>query len=325
MSYMQSLKSFIQKNERLSAAFMPAYMSVVHPGLVKKAARQHGLNVEFGKDVIDIAKGKRVVRINRAHAIYANDVVSGFEFFHGAVVPEQVGGTELVDYSAPKFHEMPGFSLHPVFFNSLAEPLVTADQYLDFAQLRAGSVAMDLGAYSGLTSILFRERCGKSGTVVAVEADTANIVAVHKNFELYQKRAGKRIELIEGAVWIHDEGVSFSAEGNLGSSATDCVGDRLGQAELVPSFTLSSIAHRYDLPKVDFIKSDIEGAEGVIFGDSDFFQRFRPRIIVEVHPVDGELTTDKVKADLSKHGYTFELVDQIGSRLPLLRCTPPKA
>jgi hypothetical protein len=125
-------------------------------------------------------------------------------------------------------------------------------------------------------------------------------------------------------VWIHDAGVSFSAEGNLGSSATDGVGDRLGQAELVPSFTLSSIAHRYDLPKVDFIKSDIEGAEGVIFGDSDFFQRFRPRIIVEVHPVDGELTTDKVKADLSKHGYAFELVDQIGSRLPLLRCTPPK-
>jgi FkbM family methyltransferase len=322
---MQSLKSFIQKSERLSAAFMPVYMSMVHPGMIKKAARKQGLDVEFDKDVIDITHANRTVRINRAHAIYANDVVSGFEFFHGAVVPEKVDGTELVDYSEPKFHHMPGFSLHPVFFNSLAEPLVTADQYLDFAGLGEGSVAIDLGAYSGLTSILFRERCGKSGTVVAVEADSANIVAVHKNFELYQSRTGKRIDLLEGAVWIHDEGVSFSAEGNLGSSATDCVGNRLGQAELVPSFTLSAIARRYDLPKVDFIKSDIEGAEGVIFGDSDFFERFGPRIIVEVHPVDGALTTDKVKADLSKHGYSFELVDQIGSRLPLLRCTPAKS
>ena len=325
MSYMQSLKSFIQKSERLSAALMPTYMSVVHPGLVRKAARQHGLRAEYGSNTIDIADETRVVRIRRAHAIYANDVVSGFEFFHGAVVPEQVDGVELVDYSRPKFHQMPGFSLHPVFFNSLAEPLVTADQYLDFAQLGEGSVAIDLGAYSGLTSILFRDRCGKAGTVIAVEADTANIEAVRKNFELYESRTGKRIELLEGAVWIHDEGVSFSAEGNLGSSATDCVGNRLGQSELVPSFTLSKIARRYELPKVDFIKSDMEGAEGVIFGDADFFKRFRPRIIVEVHPVDGALTTDKVQADLSKHGYTFELVDQIGSRLPLLRCTPPKS
>lgn len=322
MSYMQSLKAFIQKNERLSAAFMPTYMSVVHPNLVKRIARQHGLDAKFGKDKIDISDGKRAVRIRRTHAIYAEDVVRGFEFFHGAVVAEDVNGTELVDYSEPKYHQMPGFSLHPVFFNSLAEPLVTTDQYLDFAELGEGSVAIDLGAYSGLTSILFRERCGKSGTVIAVEADSANIVAVHKNFELYQSRTGKRIELMEGAVWIHDYGVSFSVEGNLGSSATDCVGNRLGQAELVPSFTLSAIARRYELPKVDFIKSDIEGAEGVIFGDADFFQRFRPRIIVEVHPVDGTLTTEKVKANLSKHGYTFELVDQIGSRLPLLRCTP---
>lgn len=322
MSYMQSLKSFIQRSERLSAALMPTYMSVVHPTLIKRSAKRHGLKAEFGEHTMDIADGEKVVRVRRAHAIYANDILNNFEFFHGAVVPQVIGETELVDYSAAKFHDMPGFPLHPIFFNALAEPLVTADQYLDFAQLGEGSVAFDLGAYSGLTSILFKERCGKSGTVVAVEADPANIAAVEKNIELYRSRTGRTVELLEGAIWIHGDGVSFSAEGNLGSSATDCVGDRLGQARLVPSFTLSSITRRYQLPRVDFIKSDIEGAEGVIFGDTEFFERFRPRIIVEVHPVDGVLTTEKVRADLSKHGYSFELVDQFGSSLPLLRCTP---
>jgi FkbM family methyltransferase len=322
---MQSFKSLIQRNDRLRAAFMPTYMSLVHPGVVKRNARRHGLSVEFGKDTMDVTDGKRIVRLGRSQAIYANDILNNFSFFHGAVIPEAVDGMELVDYSTPKFHDVPGFSLHPVFFTALAEPLVTADQYLDFAQLTDGDVAIDLGAYSGLTSILFRERCGDSGTVIAVEADHANIAAVRKNIELYEDRTGRRVELLEGAVWIHDEGVSFSAEGNLGSSATDCVGNRLGQAELVPSFTLSRIARRYDLQRVDFIKSDIEGAEGVIFGDSEFFERFHPRIIVEVHPVGGVLTTERVKADLSKHGYTFDLVDQLGSSLPLLECTPRSA
>jgi FkbM family methyltransferase len=322
MSYMQSLRSIIQRSDRLSAAFLPTYMAIVHPASVKRHARRHCLKAEFGKHTIDIADEARIVRISRTHAIYANDIVNGFEFFHGAVAPEAVGGNELVDYSVPKFHQMPGFPLHPVFFNAIAEPLVTADQYIEFAQLGEASVALDLGAYSGLTSILFREQCGMSGTVIAVEADPDNIAAVAKNIELYESRTGQCVELFEGAVWIHDEGVSFSAEGNLGSSATDCVGNRLGLAKLVPSARLSTIARRYELPRVDFIKCDIEGAEGVIFGDADFFERFQPRIIVEVHPVDGTLTTEKVKADLSKFGYTFELVDQLGSTLPLLRCIP---
>ena len=42
----------------------------------------------------------------------------------------------------------------PVFFNSLSEPIVTAKQYNDFANLSEESIAIDLGAYSGLTSIL---------------------------------------------------------------------------------------------------------------------------------------------------------------------------
>lgn len=322
MSYMQSLKSMIQRSERLNAALMPAFMSIVHPGMVRRNAKKRGLAVDFSGATVEINDGSRKVRLARQHSIYANDVVNDFDFYHGAVVPNVTDGVEVVDYSAPKLHQIPGFSLHPIFFNALAEPLATADQYLQFAQLTEGCTAIDLGAYSGLTSIVFREQCGAAGRVVAVDADPANIRAIKKNFELYASKTDRQVDLLEGAVWSHDDGIHFSAEGNLGSSATDCVGDRLGAATLVPSFKLSTIAHRYALTRIDFIKCDIEGAESVIFEDGPFFARFRPRIIVEAHRLNGTFTTEKVQSDLAAHGYKFELVDQLGSTQPLLRCTP---
>jgi FkbM family methyltransferase len=322
MSYMQSLKSVIQNSERLNAALMPAFMSLVHPRVVRRNAKEHGLTAEFNDSTIEIADDRRIVRLARQHAIYAKDVVNDFDFFHGAVIPEIKDGTALVDYSLPKFHDIPGYPLHAVFFNALAEPLVTANQYLEFAALEEGSIALDLGAYSGLTSILFREQCGASGSVIAIDADPANIIAIKKNLELYSEKTGRRVELLEGAVWNHDDGIHFSAEGNLGSSATECVGNRIGAATPVPSFRLATVASRHRLPKVDFIKCDIEGAESVIFKDAEFFRVYRPKIIVEVHRLQGVFTTDKVKSDLSKYGYRFELIEQIGSTQPLLRCTP---
>src|SRR3546814_7565928 len=74
----------------------------------------------------------------------------------------------------------------------------------------------------------------------------------------------------------------------MGSSATEFVGDRLGVSVKVPSYTLSTIAKRTGLSKVDFIKCDVEGAEAVIFEDSAFFDRYRPRIVAQVHRVGGE-------------------------------------
>ena len=322
MSYIQSLKSMIQRSELLNAALTPAFISFVHPRMVRRQAKKRGLTVDFSGSSVDISDGRRIVRLARRHSIYANDVVNDFDFYHGAVAPDVTDGVEVVDYSVPKPHEILGFSLHPIFFNALAEPLATADQYLHFAQLSEGCTCIDLGAYSGLTSIIFREQCGETGRVVAVDADPANIRAIKTNFELYAGKTGRRVELLEGAVWSHDDGIHFSAEGNLGSSATDYVGDRLGAATRVASFKLSTIADRYGLQRVDFIKCDVEGAESVIFGDGQFFARFRPRIIIEVHRVDGTLTTQRVESDLAQHGYKFELVDQLGSTLPLLRCTP---
>lgn len=317
-----TFKTLVRSNDTLHRAAMTVYMGAFFKRSAQARARKRGLRCEFSGGIIDVRGDDRVVRMARSHAIYLFDIIENFAFFFDAVKPERTADAWLVDYSQPRSHHVNGFDLHPIVFPSIAEPVETTRQYLSFADLSDGSVAIDLGAYSGLTSIMFRQECGESGRVLAVEADEGNMAAARRNFELYASHTGQAVELVEGAVWNHDDGIVFSTEGSMGSSAADIVGNRTGGAKRVPSFTLSTLAERFDLNRVDFIKCDIEGGEAMIFDDPRFFARFRPRMIVEAHMVAGKMTIGAVTEALSRHGYDVRTTGQDGIDLPLLECRP---
>lgn len=76
------------------------------------------------------------------------------------------------------------------------------------------------------------------------------------------------------------------------------------------------------MSRVDFVKCDIEDAEAMIFDNESFFRRFRPRIIIETHLVNGVLTNRQCIDALSRHGYRCEPIEQLGVTLPLLACAP---
>jgi FkbM family methyltransferase len=299
------------------------YTTTDHPRF--QEAPQYGIDVRMGTDFIDFIRGDDVVRIAMQHLIYGRDIIRSFDYYFAAVESYVRCGKRVVDYASPRFHAVRGYDLHPVFFASFAEPLSTTDHYLTFADLKPGMTALDLGAYSGLTSILFKQAVGASGTVVAVDADTLNISSIHKNLDLFKRITGLDIPVLEGAVWEHNDGLEFSTEGNMGASAVSIVGDHRGRCHRVASFTLSEIAKRCDLTRVDFIKCDIEGAEAVIFKDTAFFARFQPKIIIEAHYVKGVSTADDCIAHLSVYGYTCTPVPQEGVTLPLIECVPPAA
>lgn len=322
---LSALKWRVAGNPALQAFVVPLYMKLLFKAAARKRAGKLGLTCEFKGQVIDVCRGRELVRISIAHAIYLSDVIDHFRFFHGAVRPVQEDDWSVVDYSRTKLHDVIGFDLHPIVFPSIAEPVETTQQYLDFAGLEEGSVAIDLGAYSGLTSIMFRQQCGQTGRVIAVEADALNIVAIEQNVGRYEQVTNLRVELARGAVWTHNDGIAFSCEGGMGSSATSIVGDRLGAAATVPSFTLATLAERFGLSRVDFIKCDIEGAEAVIFNDDAFFGRFRPRMIIELHPVRGRSTGDQVLSALDRYGYQCQVVTQDGMSMPLLECRPSQS
>src|SRR5438874_5603564 len=148
------------------------------PRVLKVQARRHGLRIRISRHHVDVIKDMRVLRLSANHAVYLPDIISSFDYYAGAVVPFQVEGRELIDFSTPRYHDVIGFDQYPIYFPSLAEPVVTSAQYLEFARLSEGMSVLDLGAYSGLTSILFSRAVGLAGSVVAVEADAQNIECI---------------------------------------------------------------------------------------------------------------------------------------------------
>lgn len=291
-------------------------------GPIQDAAAKIGIRVKASAHYLDFIKGLKIVRLSVRHSIYALDIINSFDYYFDAVESQDFSGFRIVDYSMSRYHDVVGFELMPVYFPSLAEPIVTTNQYIDFAGLGQGGVVLDLGAYSGLTSIIFKEKVGSSGRVIAVDADAVNVLAIKKNFDLYKKISGNEIEFIHGAVWSHCDGLSFSSEGNMGSSASEIVGYQRGNNVSVKSYTLEKIAEEFQLERIDFIKCDIEGGERVVFENKGFFDKYRPRIIVESHVVGAELTTEKFTSDLRRYGYNCKNIHQVGVSLPLVECYP---
>ena len=292
--------------------------------ILKTVAKTRGITFRDKADYFELKKNNSLIYVNKNHLVYTRDIINSFDYYFDAVESVQVDKYSLVDYSKPAYHDVKGYNRHPVFFPSFSEPLATTHQYIEFANLSKGSVVFDLGAYAGLTSIIFKDIVGEEGSVIAVDADKFNIKALEKNFSLYKNITGLQIEFLEGAVWSHTNGVSFSSEGNMGSSAVSILGlKRGGTVNLVQSFTLSSIVQSLNLQQVDFIKCDIEGGEAEIFKDTAFFKKFKPRIIIEAHVINNIETTKQFMNDLEQYGYSFKEIDQLGVEPPLIECYPP--
>lgn len=318
------IKAWLRKSSALLLLKRHAWkMLGLDKAALKKAAAAKNIHLALHPRHLDFSKGRQVIRIAPRHVVYGHDIINAFDYYFQAVKPEVISESLIVDYSQPKFHEVIGYAGPPVFFSALSEPLVTTQQYLDFAKLENGCVVLDLGAYSGLTALVFSDRVAPDGRVIAVEADEENIAVIKKNLENYKTATGRAVDLVAAAVWTHNRGVEFSVEGNMGSSAVSIVGRSRGTIKKVASMTLSELATAFALDRVDFVKCDIEGAEALIFNDEQFFSTFKPRIIVEVHMVNGVETTAAVTAALQRYGYQCQRVVQHGVELPLLECYPP--
>ena len=153
----------------------------------------------------------------------------------------------------------------PVYTPSLPEPVETSDDYLHFADLCQGDVAIDLGGYCGLVSILLKEKVGPAGTVLTLEPDFLNAAAAKINFELYKNLTNNHISLVDKAIWHHSEGINFSCEGNMGSAASNLMGGSRGREMKVKTITLGQLVQQNGMERL--ISSNVMlKARSVLFG-----------------------------------------------------------
>jgi FkbM family methyltransferase len=278
---------------------------------------EKNINLHNDDNFFYIEQNNRVIKISIQQKNYIKTLMRFFDFHFSSVESFQINNKSVVDFSKSKKHKIIGFELFDIYCPSLAEPYGTVKQYLDCAQLQLGDVVLDLGSYSGLTTIAFSQDVGPTGKVIALEPDDTNYSCLIKNV---QQLETDNILCLNAAVWNYTGTLEFSSEENMGSSAISIVGSR-GTIKQVDCLTLYDISNKFNLERVDFIKCDIEGAEAYIFEDEAFFNKYKPKILLETHIVDGKFC-DQICIDiLKKYGYTYKEVKQFGLDLPLLEFT----
>lgn len=270
------------------------------------------------KNTISIVRGNKIVKIDQSIAIYRDDIERDFDYYFDAITPHLENNFFIADYSITHDHHIIGFDMFQILCPSLADSYQTIKQYMEFGQLQENMVALDLGAYTGLASIVFALAVGPNGRVIAVEPDNLNYQCSLENINRFNNiKKFYNIELIHAAVSYESKQLYFSGEGCLGSHVINDIGMSRGNLQEIQGLTLYELTNR--LNRLDFIKCDIEGMEKYIFSDDRFFDIFRPRIIIEPHLDSANLCINT----LLKYKYKIDTIQQKGiSTVPLLECVP---
>jgi FkbM family methyltransferase len=147
-----------------------------------------------------------------------------------------------------------------------------------------GDIVIDCGAHiGGFTRMAL---LAGAKLVVAVEPERANIAAFRRNFA-EALRNGKVI-LVEKGVW-NTKGVLPLHLSTTGDSHSVAIPQNSRKDETIELTTIDDLVTALRLPRVDFIKIDIEGAEkNALLGAKQLLQRGRPKLAVSVYHKKGD-------------------------------------
>jgi len=160
--------------------------------------------------------------------------------------------------------------------------------------VRPGDIVIDLGGHLG-TFVRVALNDGAK-LVVAFEADASNAECFRATFR--EEITEGKVVLIEAPVWSESCVVRFSGQGLVGQVSD--VGDPQ------QAVTIDEVIGELNIPRVDFIKTDIEGAERhALKGASRVLSTYAPKLVVSSYhyPDDPAVLQEIV---LAYHPYHVE-------------------
>ncbi len=145
------------------------------------------------------------------------------------------------------------------------------------AQVLPGDVVIDCGAHVGVFTRVALEKGAR--LVVAVEPEKTNRAAFARNFAA-ELRSGT-VRLVAQGVWDRVGTLPLRLS-TVNSGSHSLVFDKdVSGVENISVTTLDLLANAEKLPRVDFIKMDIEGAERqALRGAREVLRRWRPRMAI---------------------------------------------
>lgn len=157
-----------------------------------------------------------------------------------------------------------------------------------------GDYILDCGACFGGTSLYFAESVGPAGKVVSFEFFSKNVALFNENMRL-NPTISPRVTLIQKPVWSRPD-VTMSIEGS-GPATHVHVHKKLKwwkrmerspkakrKDRTIQATTIDETVRKLRLPKVNYIKMDIEGSEmAALRGAVDTIKTFRPTLAICVY------------------------------------------
>lgn len=152
--------------------------------------------------------------------------------------------------------------------------------------LKPGMVFIDVGANEGYYTLFAARRVGPKGLVIAVEPSSRERASLQRNLD--RNRLGN-VRVVSSALGARS-GVAdlrlaqeiHSGHNTLGTFANE--GVIAVNEERVKMETLDAVATDFGLEQIDFVKIDVEGAEGsVVAGARQILGRTRPLMLLEIH------------------------------------------
>ena len=168
---------------------------------------------------------------------------------------------------------------------------------------------IDAGCCWGETAMYFAHEVGPAGVVVAFEFIPSNLDVFRCTQDL-NPHLKERVRLVESPIWQSSGRKLYYVDWGPGSRVTDDVDKYPPHAVqgVVETVTIDETVDRLGLPRVDFIKMDIEGAElDALRGAEASIRRNRPKLAISLYhnPQDIE-TIPRYLAGLDL-GYRFYL------------------
>jgi FkbM family methyltransferase len=176
--------------------------------------------------------------------------------------------------------------------------------------VKSGMTVLDIGAHGGFYALLLSKLVGPTGQVIAFEPLPANYRVLEENMALNRVT---NVQVRREAVGKRSGEMDFEVpdpEDSLVAgqvSAADPRGSMRVRVVSLDDFLLERGVH------VDFIKMDVEGAEGdILQGARRTLETFHPRMMVELHDMDKQTSRHPVVVMMEDLGYQIQWLSEAG-------------
>ena len=167
-----------------------------------------------------------------------------------------------------------------------------------FCEAEPGDTVLDCGTFTGNTSLYFSQKVGAGGHVYGFEASPSTFARYAENM-----RKLANVTPVHAAVHNGCGTLFLAGDGNAGANVHNASGVE------VPAISLDVFFRTNGLKRVDFIKMDVEGAEGkALEGAKEIISAWLPRMALSAyHKEDDLIRIPECIESIAPGKYAFRL------------------